>query len=133
MLVLLFLPRLGFGQGFVPQLASVGLSGYSWLLFVFYHALVNPWLEEVFWRGFLGSRAMYPTTEDLLFAGYHIPIMALFLGWPWLIPAFSVLLISAWFWRWLARKCNGLVVPALSHLAGDASVMAALWVISLRY
>jgi len=132
-LVLSLLPWLGLGQGLVTRLASLGLSGYAWPLFVFYHAMVNPWLEELFWRGFLGNRAGYPVTEDFLFAGYHVPVLALFLGWPWLIPAFGALFGSAWLWRWLARKCGGLAVPALSHLAGDSGVMIALWIVSLKF
>ena len=40
------------------QLGSMGLkSSTSWLLFITYFSLVNPFIEEYFWRGYLGSNS----------------------------------------------------------------------------
>src|SRR5262245_43347516 len=37
------------------QIESFGLTESTWLLFMTYFVLVNPFVEEYFWRGFLGS------------------------------------------------------------------------------
>ena len=128
--ILLFLPHLGLAPGLAGKLAGLGLSGFSWTLFVAYHALVNPWLEELYWRGLLGSKAWHPVVEDFAFAGYHILVLAFFVAWPWLMVAFVALAVAGWAWRGMARRSGGLLVPALSHLVADASVMALAWVVS---
>ena len=73
-----------------PVLERLGLQGFPWLLFVLYHFLVNPWFEEVFWRGKLGSKNKGLVWNDVFFAGYHMLVLVLFLAWYWMILAFSL-------------------------------------------
>lgn len=118
-------------QSITPALQKLGLSGTSWLLFVFYHALINPWFEEILWRGKLGSDARTLVAGDVLFAGYHVLVLMLFLAWTWIALAFAMLVSAAWFWRQLRRRHDGLLLPVLSHLAADASIMSVVYLLSL--
>jgi membrane protease YdiL (CAAX protease family) len=53
------------------QVETLGLTSSTWPVFITYFVLINPWIEEYFWRGYLGSstRRLYPS--DLLYAGFH--------------------------------------------------------------
>ena len=113
-----------------PALARLGLAGTGWLLFVAYHTLVNPWFEEILWRGKLGNPSPRPVIGDVLFAGYHVLVLVFFLEWPWIVLAFLTLVVAAWFWRQLRRLYGGLLLPVLSHLFADGSIMAVVYLLS---
>lgn len=106
-----------------PVLEQLGLHGQSWLLFVIYHSLVNPWIEEAFWRGRLGSDDRLPILNDFLFAGYHALVLVLFMDWIWIALAVFLLTVAGWLWRQLRTRNKGLLVPIVSHLSADASIM----------
>ncbi len=115
-----------------PAIAKLGLTGTGWLLFVIYHTLVNPWFEEILWRGKLGHDGLKPVWGDVLFAGYHVLVLMLFLEWLWILLAFVVLIAAGWFWRQLRRRHEGLLLPVISHLAADGSIMAVVYMLSLK-
>ncbi len=127
--VLCFLaPLAGFDSLMIgPVLSRLGLQGGSWLLFVFYHSLINPWFEEVFWRGKLGSNKKGPVLNDLFFAGYHILVLILFLDWIWILLAAVILTIAGWLWRQIRQQRQGLLLPVISHMSADASIMAVVY------
>lgn len=114
------------------RLADLGLEGASWWLFAAYYVLVNPFLEEIYWRGWLSTDSRLPAPIDGLFAGYHALVLVLFIGWPWVLVAFACLVAAAWLWRRLSKRCGGLAIPVISHLAADISVIAAAIVICSR-
>ena len=106
-------------------LLSLGLSGAAWWAFIPYYTLVNPVVEELFWRGFLGSDSTRPTLADVLFAGYHALVLATFM--PWYVNAAEVLglVFVAWIWRQLARRNGGLAIPLATHAAADLGIILA--------
>lgn len=118
----------GFALGEV--LEALGLAGLSWWVFMAYYTLVNPWLEEAFWRGFLGSDAKGPVATDVLFAGYHIVVLLRFVGIEWALLCAAALSFAAWAWRQLARETDGLLVPCASHLVADLSIIVTAHVLS---
>ena len=129
-LIIYFLaPYSGLISNLNPVLLSLGLSGSLWLIFVIYHSTINPWFEELYWRGYLGSSKKGLVLTDFIFSGYHLLVLALFLNWYWLILAFIILTIAAWFWRQLARKNKGLLISILSHMAADASIMIVAYLL----
>ena len=111
------------------QLAGLGVSKELWLVFSIYYCSVTPWLEELFWRGHLGSGSMQPDRSDLFFAVYHLLVLAKFLSWPWLAVVFFLLTGMAWLWRRIYLHCGGLVIPVITHLMADVSVMVGVYML----
>ena len=124
-------PYAGLDSYISTALVALGLSGTAWLLFVIYHFLINPWFEEFYWRKYLGSKKRGLVSTDFIFAGYHLLVLALFLEWYWLVLAFLILTLAAWFWRQLTKKYKGLLMPILSHMAADASIMIVVYFLSI--
>lgn len=121
-LLWLFWPQLGIGSDLARSLSAIGLSGAAWTGFVAYHVFVNPWLEELFWRGVLGRSDRGITLSDIAFGAYHLLVLMRFVSWPWLLPAVAVLSAAGWLWRQLTRASGGLLPAVLSHMAGDFCV-----------
>lgn len=118
------------GSVLTQKLADLGLSGFSWLGFTVYYALVNPWLEELYWRGVLGSKSKRPAASDFLFAGYHVLVLIKFVPWFWALFAAVTLVATAWIWRQIANRYGGLLVPTVAHLAADASIVIAAHIVA---
>jgi hypothetical protein len=125
-------PLLGASKDLSVKLAALGLSPTSWPLFIGYFVLVNPWLEEYFWRGYLGSLTGGLAQIDFLFAGYHLLVIYDKISWGWLAPAFAALVFGGWLWRQATRKSNGLLVSSLSHMAADFSILTSVYLISIK-
>jgi hypothetical protein len=102
---------------------SLGLSGATWPAFLAYFIVVNPWIEEFYWRGYLGSSDRRPTFNDGMFSGYHLLVAASLLSPAWLTALFVVLTLAAWFWRQVDRLSDSLLPSIVSHVAADITVM----------
>ena len=110
-------------------LPEYGLHGFSWTAFMIYYCLSTPIFEEAFWRGYLLAPGRYPAGPDMLFAGYHIIVLLLFLKPLAILAVFISLVIVAWIWRMITIKYNGLAVPLVSHLVAGIGVIWFLNVI----
>lgn len=108
------------------RLLHVGLSAGVLPWFFLYFALVNPVLEEAFWRGYHENSSSRPVWNDLWFAGYHISVVAFFMQWYWLPLVLCGLLFMAWVWRLLAAKLQGLLINCISHVAADLGIVVAV-------
>lgn len=117
-------------QDLKSGLSAVGLKGNLWLGFAIYYCLINPWLEELFWRGFFPSNIKFPALSDFLYAGYHLFVLIMFIKWIWVIVAFVILTCVARLWHQLASRYNGLLIPALTHLVADISIIGAAFVLA---
>jgi uncharacterized protein len=120
-------PFLGITLDFGKSLAKLGLNSSSWIVFISYFSIVNPILEELYWRGYLGKDDLLPIVRDLLFSGYHLLVLAMFVGIPWLLVVFIILGAAAWFWRQLARISGGLILPIISHMAADLTLILVIY------
>lgn len=109
------------------DLASIGLTSAAWPGFIAYFALVNPWIEEYFWRGTLNNPSRLPAPVDFAYAGYHLLILYGKTSWPWIAFSFLVLAAVAWLWRQVSRKTRGLLIASLSHMAADLSILLAVY------
>ena len=107
-------------------LSQMGLSGPAWLLFIVYFSTVQPFLEELYWRGFLGSTQRWFSSTDLIFAGYHVLVLARFVDGPWLLLVFLAVAFAGAVWRILASRLNGLAVPLLSHVLADMAIITTV-------
>ena len=110
-------------------LMNFGLHGTSWLFFMIYFSIIQPLLEELYWRGYLARYNKYFSWTDFAFAGYHILVLAWFIKLPWLVIAFIVLIIASFIWRYLAYKLEGLVIPLLSHIVADISIIVVTYIL----
>jgi hypothetical protein len=117
----------GVADNLRAQLEAIGLNSSSWFAFSVYFSLVNPFIEEYFWRAYLGSDAKELRASDFAYAGYHALIL-----WRKTHPlavAFAVvtLVLVGWFWRQVRREDEGLLASALGHLAADFTIMTCVY------
>ena len=120
-------PLFGMASNLPAQLQSIGLTSSSWPLFIAYFSLVNPFIEEYFWRGVLGTDSKGINVGDFLYAGYHALVL-----WGRLYPlsillAVIVLTSAGWIWRQIAREDKGLLAPVLGHMAADFTILLAVY------
>lgn len=113
-------------------LEDIRVTSDTWPVLIPYIILINPWLEEWYWRGYLGSDTKKLTIHDFLFAGYHLLILAGKVEIIWLIIIFVILFCSAWVWRQVNRLNGGLLASTASHLAADASILFAIYFIVMN-
>jgi hypothetical protein len=109
------------------ELSQLGITKYNWVLFVAYFILVNPWMEELYWRNSFGSTTHYLAFEDLFFAGYHLIILSGFVGTGWLWITFCLLSFVGWLWRQVTDITSSLLPATLSHFTADFSLVLAFY------
>lgn len=126
LLVYLLWAVFGFASDIPAQVASLGLNASNWSLFIAYFALVNPFLEEYFWRGWLGDKRKSLHTSDFLYAGFHGLILIGRLRTGSILFGLSILVLAGWFWRQIAREDGGLLAPVLGHMAADFTILLAV-------
>lgn len=107
----------------VSTLSSYGLDGTNKIIFLIYYSTINPVLEELYWRFVLDSRNKYLSLSDVLFAAYHILILALFFKAAYLILFFLGLLLVARFWRYLRQNLSENLLVFTTHIIADFSIM----------
>ena len=120
-------PLLGLPETFSTDLAALGLTLSAWPKFIAYFALVNPWLEEYFWRGYLNSPAEGLAPVDFFYAGYHVLVFYDRINLRASLIALAGLLFIGWLWRRLSRESSGLLVSSISHMAADLSILTAVY------
>jgi membrane protease YdiL (CAAX protease family) len=111
---------------------SIGLSERTWPAFLAYFILINPWIEEYYWRGYLATADKRIALNDLLFSGYHLIVLAGHMETIWLFVVFFVLTIGAWFWRQMNRLNGGLLASTISHITADITVILTIYYISMK-
>jgi membrane protease YdiL (CAAX protease family) len=116
----------GFVSDFSAQVASLGLNASNWPVFIAYFALVNPFIEEYFWRGYLGNRTKSPHASDFVYAGFHALIMVGKVRTGSIVFGLSVLVFAGWLWRQIARQDGGLLAPVLGHMAADLMILTVV-------
>lgn len=117
----------GFASDLPDQVQAMGLSSSNWIPFIAYFVLVNPLIEEYFWRGYLGSDAAHFTVSDFLYSGFHGMILVNKVQTGMLFYGLAVLMVAGWFWRQIARLDRGLLAPVLGHMAADLSILLAVY------
>jgi len=109
------------------QLKSIGLISSTWPVFIAYFVLVNPFLEEYFWRGYLGNPTNGLHISDFGYAGFHALILIGKVQTGSIIYSLIVLVFAGWLWRQIAREDRGLLAPVLGHMAADLSILVAVY------
>jgi membrane protease YdiL (CAAX protease family) len=127
LLMFVLWPYLNVSDGIAGYLGDIGLKKINWAFFLVYFVAVNPWLEELYWRGYLGSSARRPVLNDFFFAGYHLVVLAGQIDVIWLAVVLILLNAGAWLWRQMDRLSAGLLPSAVSHAAADLFVMLVVF------
>ena len=109
------------------QLALIGLDKTTWFGFIAYFSLVNPFLEEYFWRGTLGNDSRQVTVTDLIYAGYHVLVTWNKTHLLSMLFMVFVLTFAGWFWRQVYRRDESLLAPLLGHMAADLFILMAVY------
>jgi membrane protease YdiL (CAAX protease family) len=112
------------------QLERLGLTSSTWPAFIAYIAAVNPFVEEYFWRGYLGDPAGNLHTSDFLYAGFHALILIGKVPASSIVFAIIMLTLAGWIWRQIAREDGGLLAPVLGHMAADFTILLAVYTIN---
>jgi membrane protease YdiL (CAAX protease family) len=131
-IVLYFLwPHFGISDDLAEQLESLGLTTSTWPVFIAYFSLINPFVEEYFWRGYLGNITAGFHIYDAIYAGYHALVLIGKVHFASIIFAFAMLTLAAWFWRQVTHKDGGLLAAVLGHLTADLSILLTVrWMCS---
>lgn len=116
-----------FASDLPAQVRALGLNSSTWIPFVAYFALVNPFVEEYFWRGYLGSDAKSLHISDFVYSGFHALILIGKVRTSSIIFALSMLVLAGWFWRQLAREEDGLFAAVFGHMAADLTILMAVY------
>ncbi len=114
------------GVNLGDAMLDMGLNDTTWPAVVIYSCTVNPLLEELYWREYLGSDLRRPVVHDVLFGGYHALVLVLFLKWYFVVIAVACLVVAAWLWRQVRARYGGLAIPIAGHIAADASILFAI-------
>ena len=117
----------GFANDLAEQVRTLGLNTSNWILFIAYFSLINPFVEEYFWRGYLGSKTKSLHSSDLIFAGFHGLVLVNKVQTGSIIFGLCMLVLAGWFWRQIYREDNGLFAPVLGHMAADFTVLIAVY------
>jgi membrane protease YdiL (CAAX protease family) len=110
-------------------LETMGLGGWRFLVFAVVFCLLNPVVEEVFWRGCLQDDRRRVSWIDAAFAGYHVPVLVMFINVGVSAVGFAILCTASWCLRRLRHKSGGLGLGWAAHFLADLSVMTAVWVL----
>ncbi|MBI2933242.1 MAG: CPBP family intramembrane metalloprotease [Planctomycetes bacterium] len=93
-----------------------------WDLVVLWSIVLNPWIEEYYWRGFLLPRTGV-LAGGLLFAFMHFAGLAAVFT-PLQAVAYALPVAGAGvFWGWLRRASGSLWPCIITHLATDAGLL----------
>ncbi len=117
--------------GIVNNIAAytevLGLNARTWFPFIAYFTLVNPFMEEYFWRGYLGASTKRLHVSDFLYAGFHGLILLNKMPISSVLFALLMLVLAGWLWRQIQRVDQGLLAPILGHMAADFTILFAIF------
>jgi len=119
--------KFGFADDLPAQVKALGLNSTTWLPFIAYFTLINPFVEEYFWRGYLGSTTKNLYVSDFIYSGFHGLILIGMVGAGSIVFALSALIVAGWLWRQIAREDHGLFAPVLGHVAADFTILMAVY------
>ncbi|MGI8314769.1 CPBP family intramembrane glutamic endopeptidase [Halobacillus mangrovi] len=96
--------------------------------------VINPILEEVYWRGVMHGYLLTRFKERIvvvLTAGfytiYHLLSVLPFFEWPMNMVSVIPVFLAGLFWSYLRKKTGSLIAPILSHAMADAGILTVYW------
>ncbi len=119
---------IGIAEHYHTNLTRLGMMspGFGWPLFIAYFGLINPFIEESFWRHLLTSPARGPALVDFVFGGYHLIILSWFVVPFWWLVSLLILVATSWLWRRITHFTGSLLPAIIFHIFADFSIV---WVV----
>lgn len=100
-----------------------------WLILVL--LLINPFLEEIYWRGFLANKLegkwKRPTIlllTSFFYTLYHFLSVIPLFNWPYNIAMVIPVFVAGLIWGLMRYKSKSLLGSIASHILADAGIMA---------
>ncbi|MGD9677355.1 MAG: CPBP family glutamic-type intramembrane protease [Vulcanibacillus sp.] len=114
------------------MLKKFNLDGISFVLFIIYIATIHPVLEELYWRLIITYEKSNKLDFlfDIIFAGYHILVLTLFVKIPFVIISVIVLAISGMFWRYIIKRYQDYLSVFAMHSIADLLIMIAIFTLT---
>ncbi len=119
----------GYGRHLRIVLNSLSLSGAGMGALGAYLCLVNPVIEEAFWRGLFFEGRKRLALSDLAYGGVHFLVFLPFMFSHYALIAAAFLSAMGYLWRRIASQQKGLAMPIAWHALGDASIILSVAVI----
>ncbi|MDD4869409.1 MAG: CPBP family glutamic-type intramembrane protease [Kiritimatiellae bacterium] len=116
----------GYGQHLRRMLSGIGLSGAGMAVFAIYICIMNPVIEEMFWRGLFFEEHKRPVLADLAYGGFHFLVFMPFMFVHHALIAAVSLVVMGYIWRRIACHQKGLTMPLVWHALGDTAIILAI-------
>ncbi len=115
------------------MLMKFSLDGFSFVVFIIYFFTIHPILEELYWRLIITYKknTKVDFLFDILFAGYHILVLILFVKITFVILSFIVLAISGMIWRYIIKRYQDYLTVFVTHAIADLLIIVAVYIINL--
>ncbi|MFC0523690.1 CPBP family intramembrane glutamic endopeptidase [Pontibacillus salicampi] len=115
-------------------LANWGFSGASVYGLIAVLLLINPVLEELYWRGTiheqLRSRLSCFQTIVLtscFYSLYHFFSIIPLVLWPFTVLCMIAVFVAGCFWGYIRERTGSVTVSIVSHALADAGIMGVYW------
>lgn len=102
--------------------------------FAVYIIIVNSFLEELLWRGFVMQRLLDGISRwramlvsSFFFALYHLIVGVVLFGWKWGAIITGLVFFAGMLWAWMKGKFPSVYATWFSHLLADVGIMISLF------
>lgn len=92
--------------------------------------LLNPILEEIYWRGYLHYRTGQAPGSirsllltSLWFTTYHLVVILPIFHWPFSALAALAIYAAGVLWGWIRNRSHSLLAPIMSHMLADLGIV----------
>ncbi|PZE21032.1 CPBP family intramembrane metalloprotease [Paenibacillus xerothermodurans] len=92
--------------------------------------VINPFLEEIYWRGYMLSKLRRTMgimnailITSICYSLYHLFLLVPMFHWPFNVLAVIPVFIAGVFWGWLRHKSDSLLGSIVSHILADVGIM----------
>ncbi|BFT70611.1 lysostaphin resistance A-like protein [Paenibacillus sp. P36] len=111
-------------------LGEWNFSGDQSVLLLLILVLLNPILEEIYWRGYLYHRIgqSLGSAKNLLhasfwFTSYHLIVIIPVFSWPLNAVAVVPIFAAGVLWGWIRHRTGSILIPIISHMFADLGVV----------
>jgi len=117
-------------DGLLELLNEWGFSGniVFWLILIL--VVINPILEELYWRGFMHEKLATRLSISMLivltagfYSLYHLLSIIPMFEWPWNIISVIPVFVAGVFWSYMRQKFNTIVGGIVSHILADLGIV----------